>query len=143
MVAALSASAAYDVLVGTKLVFENSFCRMVELKLAPGSGQPSQYHQHALDYGMVWVQPTCQDVFVPSIDGAKYIATAVFADGNFMYKTVACGGRDDSYVKFTLYEDDKQPQHFYHCTDGEPIPGWAVHNVTNARSDEWLRNFPC
>lgn len=125
-VRSLERAAIYTALVGTDCVLENSYCRMVELKLPPGgAGPPAGFHQHTLDYGMVWVQQTRQNVWQPASEpeqqqDTKFLLEAIFNDGHFMWKTVPRGGCDDK---------------------GSPHLGWAAHNVTNNRRDEWLRIF--
>jgi mannose-6-phosphate isomerase-like protein (cupin superfamily) len=51
----LLASAKFSTDVGTKLLFENEYCRAWDFCLPPGGGDPNEPHHHVLDYGFVYV----------------------------------------------------------------------------------------
>lgn len=51
----LLSSALYSTEVGTKLLFENKWCRVWDFCLGIGEGDPSSPHHHVLDYVYVYV----------------------------------------------------------------------------------------
>ena len=124
-VAAVLGAAAFDPLIGTSLNFENERCRAVELRLPPGGGDAEALHQHCLPYGLVFLADTKLKLYHPNLaHGAAPPASSLPASVHVKDGTVA-----DCFAVF-------KP-----ITRGDTTPGYAVHQLTNASTSEWLRVY--
>lgn len=122
-VRSLMNAAKYPTLIGTELMLENRYCRLVELKRPPGTTRPSEFHQHVLDYGMVFLHGSILKIWQPQEKDqqeAEEVEEVHFKDAHSIYKTIERGGFDE---------------------EGHPHRGWAAHNVTNCQNDRWLRVY--
>lgn len=117
----LTAEAKYDTNIGTKLSFENEWLRAVELAIPPSSGDGDDIHQHILDYALTFIGPTTIKMYKPGLGGrAEEVTHVDIEDGATRIKDIPNGGFNE---------------------DGTPNVPDAVHQVTNGRSDAWLRCY--
>lgn len=108
--------------IGTANNFENYLLRAVELRLAPGAGDPNDFHQHCLDYGLCFVGNRTQiSLWQPGKDGkAELNMDCDLEDGHAQVKPMQRGGFEEAVGKPLVY---------------------AMHQVTNRSKDSWVRCY--
>uniref|UniRef100_A0A7S2ITY0 Uncharacterized protein n=1 Tax=Zooxanthella nutricula TaxID=1333877 RepID=A0A7S2ITY0_9DINO len=119
----LEAATKFNPMIGTEVNFENDLLRATEIVLPPGGGKPDDFHQHTLDYGLVWVGDNMKlGLWHPGTDGK---AVAEFRDqdiedGFALFKPMANGGFEEA--------------------EGKPV-SYAMHSVTNDSKESWARCY--
>lgn len=119
----LEGAASFNPMIGTDVNFENQLLRAVEIVLPPGAGEADDFHQHTLDYGLVWVGDNMKLGLWHPGKGGKAVAefrNQDVADGFAMYKPMANGGFEE--------------------VEGKPV-SYAMHSVTNDSTTSWARCY--
>mmetsp|Transcript_104821 Transcript_104821/g.291941 ORF Transcript_104821/g.291941 Transcript_104821/m.291941 type:complete len:214 (-) Transcript_104821:207-848(-) len=119
----LEAAANFNPVIGTGVNFENHLLRAVEIVLPPGTGEADDFHQHTLDYGLVWVGDNMKlGLWHPGADGKAVpeFRNQGIPDGFALFKPMANGGFEEA--------------------EGNPV-AYAMHSVTNDSEDSWARCY--
>lgn len=85
--------AIYTTDVGTKLLFENRYCRVWDFYLEPGEGDPAAPHHHCLDYVFVYVSRG--RLLGYSHDGSPGLFDSINEDGDVTWFDIPLGAEKD------------------------------------------------